>query len=222
MKICKNTRRQPILRPTCELYSITGQNLNVYGETEICEEKIGVIPVIVVDNIKHAFILGVDVINNGGVLDCKNGVFTINGHTFPLKQGQEYHSIHSLGQVPPKINGKLIFDTVYKNSDVFTAKGEKIGLIPNLTSMKIVTTGPPIKQRPYRVPLKKRAAMERVINQMLQQGIIEPSSSPWSSPCLLVDRKDTTDDPRLVINYTKLNKVTKKRCISLTINPRYL
>jgi len=83
-----------------------------------------------------------------------------------------------LGQVPPRINGKQIEQCVYNNSDVFTAKGEKLGLLPKSFAMKIKTFGPPIKQSAYRTPLKKRPAMERVIKQMLDQGIIRISSSP--------------------------------------------
>ena len=43
---------------------------------------------------------------------------------------------------------------------------------------------------------------------MLQNDIIQPSSSPWASPVVLVQKQD--GGQRLCIDYRKLNSVTKK------------
>lgn len=40
----------------------------------------------------------------------------------------------------------------------------------------------------------------------------EPSSSPWSSPCLLVDRSDKSD---FCTDFQKVNNVTKPNCYLL-------
>ena len=47
---------------------------------------------------------------------------------------------------------------------------------------------------------------------MLEQNILEPSTSPWGAPCLLVKKKTEHGRqvaPRLVWDYRKLNNVTK-------------
>ena len=50
----------------------------------------------------------------------------------------------------------------------------------------------PIKQHPYRVNPIKLQFLRKEIEYMLQHGIIEPSQSKWSSPCILVPKKDGT------------------------------
>ena len=66
----------------------------------------------------------------------------------------------------------------------------------------------PIKQQPYRVSPSQKASIDQHISDMLDQGIIEVSSSPWSSPVLLVKRKDGRT--RFCIDYRKLNAQTSK------------
>ena len=45
----------------------------------------------------------------------------------------------------------------------------------------ITTTGPPIRARTRRLPPERLKIARQEFEQMLQQGIIRPSSSPWAS-----------------------------------------
>ena len=65
----------------------------------------------------------------------------------------------------------------------------------------------PIKQHPYRVNLVKRQIFASEVDCMLTYGIIEPSFSSWSLPCLLVPKSDKSY--RFVTNFHKVNTVTK-------------
>ena len=47
----------------------------------------------------------------------------------------------------------------------------------------------PIKQRQYRLPQTAQAEVEKQVSKMLENGIIEESKSPWTSPIILVKKK---------------------------------
>lgn len=66
----------------------------------------------------------------------------------------------------------------------------------------------PIKSRPYRVPQSLETEVELQIKEMLQDGIIRPSNSPWSSPIIMVKKKDNSW--RFCVDFRRLNEVTKK------------
>lgn len=78
-----------------------------------------------------------------------------------------------------------------------------------LTKHKIdVGNNIPIRQ-PTRVPpLARREEVENAIRVMREQGVIEPSHSPWASPVVLVRKMDGST--RFCVDYRKLNAMSKK------------
>ncbi|UYV71013.1 K02A2.6-like [Cordylochernes scorpioides] len=82
----------------------------------------------------------------------------------------------------------------------------------NLTSTakhKINTEDhPPIKRRPYRVSQVERQTIQNEVDKMLKGGIVQLSESPWSSPVVLVKKKNGSW--RFCVDYRHLNKITKK------------
>jgi hypothetical protein len=64
-----------------------------------------------------------------------------------------------------------------------------------------------VNTRPYRMSFKQKDIMEALILHLLQNQVIRPSVSPFSSPAILVKKDGTW---RLCIDYRKLNKITIK------------
>ncbi|UYV72938.1 hypothetical protein LAZ67_10001233, partial [Cordylochernes scorpioides] len=66
----------------------------------------------------------------------------------------------------------------------------------------------PTKQRPYRMSGMERKIIQQEVDRMMKQDIIQFSESPWSSPVVLVKKKNGSW--RFCVDYRRLNKITKK------------
>jgi transposase InsO family protein len=65
---------------------------------------------------------------------------------------------------------------------------------------------PPIKQRAYRIPHLQKPVVEEHLKNMLNAKVIQPSTSPWAAPIVMVPKKDGTK--RMCVDFRKINQVT--------------
>ncbi|XP_041364210.1 uncharacterized protein LOC121379631 [Gigantopelta aegis] len=88
----------------------------------------------------------------------------------------------------------VIEQLVEENLDIFASSDLELGRTETV-SMKIDTGDhPPIRLRPYRTPLNKRAVVDKVIDEMLDAKLIHRSRSPWSFPVVIVDKEKTVQN----------------------------
>lgn len=95
---------------------------------------------------------------------------------------------------------------IQEYDDVFKGKA---GLPPSRDhehSIHLKEGSNPVGARPYRYPQSQKDEIERMISEMLEAGIIRPSTSPFSSRVLLVKKRDGSW--RFCVDYRALNKET--------------
>lgn len=93
------------------------------------------------------------------------------------------------------------------NWDLFALTNSDLGRT-TWASIKIDTGDhPPIAQNPYRMSPKERDAVDKELARMAEDGIIEPSTSPWVSPAVLVEKKEG-GGTRFCVDLRKVNGVT--------------
>ena len=92
--------------------------------------------------------------------------------------------------------------------DVFAVNPKKPSVAKY--AQHVIDTGnaQPIKARNVRVSPQVEKEINIQVTQMLENGVIQPSSSPWASRVILVQKKDKTY--RFAVDYRAVNDQTKK------------
>eukprot|EP00256_Glycine_max_P046828 XP_006600060.2 uncharacterized protein LOC102668776 [Glycine max] len=116
---------------------------------------------------------------------------------------------HTLTSVPPPDSIPEPIATLLRRYSTFFSEPKH--LPPPRTiqhHIHLLPNEPPVNVRPYRYPHYQKTEIESQITAMLDSGLIQPSQSPFSSPILLVKKKDGSW--RCCIDYRALNTITVK------------
>ncbi|KAD2804421.1 hypothetical protein E3N88_37798 [Mikania micrantha] len=145
-------------------------------------------------------------IGNGDIIRCIDGKkYKLQGvSSGPQKSAtfQQLSLVSDIQTPTPTHLQPLItsFSSVFQEPNAlppFRSHYHSIPLIPNSSPSNI---------RPYRYPHAQKTEFERQVELLLASDFIQPSTSPFSSPNLLVKKKDATW--RMCIDYISLNKIT--------------
>ena len=111
----------------------------------------------------------------------------------------------------PELSGEekeLFLHLLLSYADVFAVSTTDLGRTDKLQHAINTGDSPPTRQPVRRIPPHRRDEVRKILDAMLEKKVVEPSKSPWSSPIVLVQKKDGTT--RFCADYRKLNNVTRK------------
>ena len=103
---------------------------------------------------------------------------------------------------------EMFYHLLLSYADVIASSTSDLGRTDKLRYQIHTGDEPPRRQPVRRVPPHRREEVRTLLNEILEQGVVEPSTSPWASPVVLVQKKDRST--RFCIDYRKLNEVTWK------------
>ena len=110
--------------------------------------------------------------------------------------------------VPCKEHAKLVLEALLDFKGAVYVKGDKLGLTRSIEhNIELADGSKPIYVRQYTLPEAHKAEINRQVEDMLSQGLVEEAESEYNNPLIVVQQKDKK---RIVVDFRKLNAVTKK------------
>ena len=123
---------------------------------------------------------------------------------------------HKVDHVPtpafPEME-KPLNELLNKYSDVFSSTASDTGKYSGERVKIQLLNETPVNVRNYRTPLKLRDVLTKILQELMDAGIIERcTESAYNAPCMLIPKKTENGisaGHRIVVDYRQLNKVVK-------------
>ena len=131
------------------------------------------------------------------------------------EENQRVFPVTSVGELAVELNSiiknssaditrdKFVEIINLKYDDIFFKDGDELTQTNIGTFTIELNDNTPIKQPIRRVPYHLKAKFKEQLDLMIKSKFVVPSVSPWSSPVVLVNKKDGS--LRVCIDYRKLN-----------------
>ncbi|GBM06208.1 Retrovirus-related Pol polyprotein from transposon 297, partial [Araneus ventricosus] len=166
----------------------------------------------VVENnvMSYDVIVGMNVLMQGETVINEDGI--VIKEKFPRIEEVDSLSVLPIDVTPNEVELNIGPDV----PNIFKDKVQQsiLNYVPHKTKttnveLNILVKGnEPISHQPRRLPFSEKRIVQTQVAEWLEQGIVEPCSSEYSSPVVIVRKKDGT--PRVCIDYRRLNKVVVK------------
>jgi hypothetical protein len=102
-----------------------------------------------------------------------------------------------------------VISLIQRYRDSFQAPSDALRPIPGVMhDIELVPHATAVRRAIRRTHPGQRAVEEKELKKMLKLGVIEPCESPWSSPVLIIPKKNP-GEWRFAIDYRAVNKLTK-------------
>lgn len=181
-----------------------GQKCEVEGSLLVpfrLYDRVKILEVLIIPSLPHELILGMDFwVRMAIVPDLFSDVWTFRDSEQIEPSVDAIQSIdHLTIEQQRKLESLL--------QEQFSRMGTNLGCT-NMVEHRITTDSAPIKQRHYPISPALQRQVNEELDQMLKDGIVEPSDSPWASPIILVKKPD--GKYRFCVDFRQLNRVTKR------------
>ncbi|KAJ8735117.1 hypothetical protein PYW08_014367 [Mythimna loreyi] len=197
------------------LIAAGGQRLNSIGSMNLpihFEDQFHIIEALVVPEINNNLILGIDFwrkfqicpkyLYSISIGQINNNIASVNTDNTHL---QNYDTLDTAQRV--------VADNIIRQFEEISFKVKGLGNTNVITHRIDTGDTQPIRQRYYRMSPEKQRILIEQVDEMLSLDVVEPCESAWSSPVLIVTKKN--GEPRFCLDSRKLNSVTKKDAYNL-------
>ena len=135
---------------------------------------------------------------------------TISTHKeLPLKAKEAlWKMVEDSGEVLDSHQRQELYTFLLGFADVFAFTDAELGRTDKLQHTIATEAKHPIRSPVRRIPAVHKKEIHQLIQDMLARNVIQPSTSPWASPIVIVRKKDGS--ARFCVDYRKLNAITRK------------
>ena len=147
--------------------------------------------------------------------DSKSILTTISTHKkLPLEAKKPlWKMVEDSGEVLDSHQQQELYTFLLGFADVFAFTDAELGRTDKLQHTITTEAKHPICSPVRRSPAVHKKEIHQLIQDMLARNVIQPSTSPWASPIVIIRNKDGS--ARFCVDYRKLNATTSKDAYSL-------
>eukprot|EP00731_Ephydatia_muelleri_P033667 Em0035g4a len=108
-----------------------------------------------------------------------------SGKESSVDQAELWNLVLGAGDQLNQNEKEMLFSLLMEYKDVFSFRSSDLGHTSLLQHRINTGSEGPIQCLPRRIPQARREDVRRLLREMLDNGIVEPSEGPWSSPIVL-------------------------------------
>lgn len=164
--------------------------------------RVGLFPVLIVPEICPELVLGMDFWTKMKLIpDFASGTWEFSYSPIRVETVNTQPIVRSRDNLSPEERRRL--DRIVQKH--FNRMGNKLGRTHLVEHVIDTGTAKPIKQRYFPVSPKIQEIFNEELDKLLEEGVVEPSTSGWSSPAWIVKRNGKR---RFIVDLRAVNAVT--------------